>query len=75
MTILEFAEHIRVLTGSNAPLEFLPLPEDDPRQRQPDITKARRLLNWEPRVTLEEGLRHTVEYFRGRIEGGPSKPA
>jgi dTDP-glucose 4,6-dehydratase len=75
MTILEFAEHIRVLTGSNAPLEFLPLPEDDPRQRQPDITKARRLLNWEPRVTLEEGLRHTVEYFRGRIEDGAGKPA
>jgi dTDP-glucose 4,6-dehydratase len=68
MTILEFAERIRALTGSEAPLEFLPLPEDDPRQRQPDITKAKRLLGWEPRVSLDEGLRHTVEYFRSHIE-------
>jgi len=65
LTILEFAERIRALTGSTAPLEFHPLPEDDPRQRQPDITKARRLLAWEPRVELAEGLAHTVEYFRG----------
>ena len=65
LTILEFAERIRALTGSTAPLEFHPLPEDDPRQRQPDITKARRLLSWEPRVELAEGLAHTVEYFRG----------
>ncbi len=68
LTILEFAERIRALTGSTAPLEFLPLPEDDPRQRQPDIAKARRLLDWEPRVGLDEGLRYTVEYFRGRID-------
>jgi len=69
LTILEFAERIRKLTGSAVPLKFLPLPEDDPRQRQPDISKAKRLLGWEPRVPLEEGLRHTVEYFRGRING------
>lgn len=68
LTILEFAERIRTLTGSTAPLEFLPLPEDDPRQRQPDIAKARRLLGWEPRVSLNEGLRLTVEYFREHIE-------
>jgi len=68
LTILEFAERIRGLTNSAAPLEFLPLPEDDPRQRQPDITKARRLLGWEPRVSLDEGLRLTVEYFRQHIE-------
>jgi len=64
MSILEFAEHIRTLTGSTAAIEFRPLPEDDPKQRQPDIAKARRVLGWEPRVPLEEGLRLTVEYFR-----------
>jgi dTDP-glucose 4,6-dehydratase len=64
MTILEFAEQIRRLTGSHSPIEFRPLPEDDPRQRCPDIGKARAALGWEPRVTLEEGLRLTVEYFR-----------
>ena len=74
LTILEFAERIRALTGSTAPLEFLPLPEDDPRQRQPDITKSRRLLGWEPRVSLEEGLRYTVEYFRGHIESAAGTP-
>ncbi len=73
MTILEFAERIRALTGSTAPLEFLPLPEDDPRKRQPDITKARLLLGWEPRVALEEGLLRTIEYFRGRINGSAAK--
>jgi len=65
MTILEFAEQIRRMTRSHSQLMFLPLPEDDPQQRQPDIGKARALLKWEPRVTLEEGLRQTVEYFRG----------
>jgi dTDP-glucose 4,6-dehydratase len=65
MTILEFAERIRALTGSASPTQFEPLPEDDPKQRKPDITKARAVLGWEPRVPLEEGLRHTVEYFRG----------
>jgi len=65
MTILEFAEQIRRLTGSGSELSFQALPEDDPRQRQPDISKARRLLSWEPRVPLEEGLARTVEYFRG----------
>ena len=64
MTILEFAEQIRRLTGSHSAIEFRPLPEDDPRQRCPDIGKARAALGWEPRVTLEEGLRLTVEYFR-----------
>jgi len=64
MTILEFAEHIRRLTGSHSPTEFRPLPEDDPRQRCPDIAKARATLGWEPKVTLEHGLRLTVEHFR-----------
>ena len=64
MTILEFAEHIRRLTGAKSEIVFQPLPEDDPRQRRPDISKARSLLGWEPRVTLDDGLRETVEYFR-----------
>jgi dTDP-glucose 4,6-dehydratase len=63
LTILEFAERIRRLTGASSPLEFHPLPEDDPKQRQPDITKARTLLGWEPQVPLEEGLRLTIQYF------------
>ena len=65
MTIREFAERIRRLTGSRSELSSEPLPEDDPRQRQPDITKARTLLGWEPRVDLDEGLAKTVEYFQG----------
>jgi dTDP-glucose 4,6-dehydratase len=65
MTILEFAERIRRMTGSQPEIVFQPLPEDDPKQRRPDIGKARALLGWEPRVPLEEGLRLTVEYFRG----------
>jgi len=64
MTILEFAQSIRKLTGARLPIQFLPLPEDDPRRRQPDITKARQVLGFEPRVPLEEGLRETVAYFR-----------
>jgi dTDP-glucose 4,6-dehydratase len=66
MTILEFAERIRRMTGGQPEIVFQPLPEDDPKQRRPDIGKARALLGWEPRVPLEEGLRLTVEYFRGR---------
>ncbi|MBI3697546.1 MAG: SDR family oxidoreductase [Acidobacteria bacterium] len=64
ISILEFAEKIQRLTGSRAGIEFKPLPEDDPKQRQPDISKARRLLGWEPKVGLEEGLWRTIEYFR-----------
>ena len=63
-TILEFARRIQILTGASPAIEFRPLPEDDPKQRQPDITKARRLLGWEPKVGLEEGLRRTIEYFQ-----------
>jgi dTDP-glucose 4,6-dehydratase len=64
ITILEFAERIRALLGASTPIVFRPLPQDDPKQRCPDITKARRLLNWEPRVNLEEGLRLTLASFK-----------
>ena len=67
MTILEFAEHICKLTGTASVIVKHPLPEDDPRQRQPDISKARRILGWEPVVPLEVGLQHTVEYFRRKV--------
>ena len=65
MTVLQFAEVIQKLTGTSAPIEFRPLPEDDPKIRRPDITKARTILGWEPRVPLEEGIGRTIEYFRG----------
>jgi dTDP-glucose 4,6-dehydratase len=65
ITILQFAERIRAMTGSKSEIVFEPLPQDDPKQRQPDITKARTLLGWEPRVSLDEGLKPTLEYFRG----------
>jgi dTDP-glucose 4,6-dehydratase len=64
MTIREFAERIRRLTGTTAPLTFEPLPEDDPKQRQPQIDKAKRTLGWSPKVDLETGLRATIEYFQ-----------
>ena len=64
ITILEFARRIQSLTGTSAPIEHRPLPQDDPKQRKPDISKARRVLGWEPRVALEEGLRMTIEYFQ-----------
>lgn len=64
MTILEFAQHIKAVSGSSAPIEFRPLPEDDPKRRKPDISKAKALLGWEPKVPLDEGLAETIEYFR-----------
>jgi len=67
MTILEFATTITQMTGSKSTLIRQPLPEDDPKQRRPDISKARRILNWEPKVSLEEGLRPTIDYFQGII--------
>jgi len=64
LTILEFAERIRRLMGAELPIVFEPLPQDDPQKRRPDITKAKRVLDWEPKVNLEAGLRETVEYFK-----------
>ncbi len=67
MTIEEIARMIIRLTGSNSKLVYRPLPEDDPKVRQPDITRARTLLGWEPKIGLEEGLTRTLEYFRTKI--------
>jgi dTDP-glucose 4,6-dehydratase len=72
LTILEFAERIRRLTGSTATLEFKALPEDDPKKRRPDITKAKQVLGWEPKVSLEDGLKETVAYFQERIATAPA---
>jgi dTDP-glucose 4,6-dehydratase len=68
MTLLELAKRILVLTGSSSPIVFRPLPEDDPKVRQPDIARARRLLGWEPRVDTDEGLRLTIAWFRQRMD-------
>lgn len=67
LTILEFAERIRRLVGVNAPIVHKELPSDDPKRRQPDIGKAKRILGWQPKVGLEEGLRETVSYFKSRL--------
>lgn len=73
MTILEFAEAIRNVSGAKNEIVFRPLPQDDPKRRQPDIAKAKALLGWEPQVPLEEGLVHTFEYFRSK--SGVGQPA
>jgi dTDP-glucose 4,6-dehydratase len=67
LTILEFAERVRSLVGTKAPIVFHPLPQDDPKQRCPDIAKARRILNWEPKVSLEEGLQITCDFFKRQV--------
>ncbi len=69
MTILEFAETIKAAVGSASPIVFKPLPEDDPKQRRPDITRARTCLGWEPQVPLAEGLKSTIAYFRQVLAG------
>lgn len=66
-TMLELAEKIIKITGSNSKLIFQPLPQDDPKQRQPDITLAKAKLNWAPKVELEEGLRHIIDYFKQNL--------
>ncbi|RMG72408.1 MAG: SDR family oxidoreductase [Nitrospirae bacterium] len=68
ITILELAEMVIELTGSSSKIEFLPLPENDPRRRRPDITLAKERLGWEPKTPLREGLLKTIEYFRGIMD-------
>lgn len=67
LTILQFAKEIIRLTGSKSKIIYKPLPQDDPKQRKPDITRAKALLKWEPRVPLEEGLAKTIAYFKDRV--------
>lgn len=69
MTILEFAETVLEVTGSSSEITYEPLPVDDPKVRQPDITRARERLDWEPRIHLREGLRDTADDFRRRLSG------
>ena len=68
-TIRELAEKVIELTGSKSKLVFKPLPQDDPKQRKPDITLAKKLLNWEPKIPLAEGLKKTIEYFDKLLAG------
>ena len=67
MTMLQFAREIIKATGSRSKITFKPLPQDDPKQRQPDITRARKILGWEPKVQLSEGLVKTIAYFRTKV--------
>jgi UDP-glucuronate decarboxylase len=66
-TMIELAENVLKLTGSKSKLVRMPLPADDPKQRKPDITRARTQLGWEPKVKLEDGLKETIAYFRGLL--------
>ncbi len=75
MTVLELAELIRELTGSSSPVNFIPRAQDDPAQRQPDITLARTRLHWEPRVDVRDGLTATIGWFRDRSTGGATASA
>ena len=67
LSVLEIARKVQALVGTDTPIEFKPLPADDPKVRRPDITRAKKLLEWEPKVGLDEGLRRTIEYFRKRV--------
>jgi UDP-glucuronate decarboxylase len=67
-TVNELAEIIIEMTGSRSPIEYRDLPEDDPRQRQPDIQQAAKLLDWRPSITLREGLARTINYFEQRLQ-------
>jgi dTDP-glucose 4,6-dehydratase len=67
ITILQFAEEIQKLSGNKTPIDYRPLPQDDPKVRKPDISRARQLLGWEPKVDRAEGLRRTMDYFKRQI--------
>jgi dTDP-glucose 4,6-dehydratase len=67
LTVLEFAREIIRLTGSRSKIVYKPLPQDDPKQRKPDITKARKILRWEPKVPLALGLKRTIQYFQTKV--------
>ncbi|MGA9758120.1 MAG: SDR family NAD-dependent epimerase/dehydratase, partial [Candidatus Sulfotelmatobacter sp.] len=63
----ECAQHVIKVTGSKSKIAYEPLPQDDPKQRRPDITKARKLLGWEPKIQLEAGLKMSLDYFRKAV--------
>jgi len=67
ITIKQFAEEVIRLTGSKSKITYQPLPEDDPKVRQPDISKASKILGWSPKIGREEGLRITIDYFKKRL--------
>src|SRR5438105_2308793 len=67
-TIMECAQKVLAVTGSKSKVRHLPLPEDDPKQRRPDIGKARSLLGWEPKIALEAGLKMSLDYFRSAMK-------
>ena len=64
LTILEIAEKIKWISNSNSTIQFMPLPSDDPMKRKPDITKASNILNWKPKINVDEGLKKTYDYFK-----------
>ncbi|MBR4825064.1 MAG: NAD-dependent epimerase/dehydratase family protein, partial [Spirochaetaceae bacterium] len=66
-TMLELAEKVLRFTGSKSKLVFKPLPQDDPKQRKPDIAKAKQVLDWQPKVPLDDGLKETIEYFKKAV--------
>lgn len=68
-TILDLAKEVLKLSNSKSKIVFKPLPQDDPKQRRPDITRARRLLKWKPKIPLREGLLRTIEWFKEQKEG------
>jgi dTDP-glucose 4,6-dehydratase len=69
MTIKQFAEEILRITGAKSQIEYKPLPVDDPKVRQPDISRAKKVLGWEPKVDFDQGIRTTIDYFRPRVTG------
>lgn len=73
-TILECAREIQALIGSQCEIVFKPLPRDDPKQRRPDITRAKTLLGWEPKIQLREGLTRSLDYFRAAVEAETARP-
>jgi dTDP-glucose 4,6-dehydratase len=73
-TILDCAREVQALVGSQCEIVFKPLPRDDPKQRQPDITRAKTLLGWEPKIQLREGLARSQDYFRAAVEAEKAQP-
>jgi UDP-glucuronate decarboxylase len=73
-TIRQLAEKVIALTGSKSQIEHRPLPQDDPQQRKPDITKAKEVLGWEPTIALDQGLKRTIAYFDELLKSGVELP-